>query len=118
MYTYIQGLRGTPTHHLSVVVFKRHRDPGTGFCARCGNRAPCAANRHAALVIAAAGEDPRRCLVAPQRPSGASAPARRAQERQIRDAPVIEAAHSGYRVGGRGRAPADSAGKDYQRDDG
>lgn len=58
METPIPGLRGTATHGLAVVIYQSHDDDGSGFCARCGDRAPCAPRRHAASVIRAAGEDP------------------------------------------------------------
>ena len=58
METPIPGLRGTATHELAVVIYQGHDDDGSGFCAECGDRAPCASRRHAASVIRAAGEDP------------------------------------------------------------
>lgn len=99
MGTPIPGLRGTPTHAVAVGIYQGHDDDGSGFCARCGDRAPCEPRRHAASVIRAAGEDPlwydRRL------PREAPAPA-------LPD-------HAGYRVGGRG-IPIDPAGSLYSRE--
>jgi hypothetical protein len=43
MVKQIPGLRGTPTHRLSVALYQRHHDRGTGACTFCGRRAPCPA---------------------------------------------------------------------------
>ena len=52
---------GSNLHRANVELYQRHRgrDDGSGRCASCGYRAPCAARHNAALVITAAGEDPR-----------------------------------------------------------
>jgi hypothetical protein len=99
MGTPIPGLRGTPTHALAVVIYQGHHDDGSGFCARCGDPAPCGPRLHAASVIRAAGEDP------PWYDRGLT-----------RAAPTAELPdHAGYRVGGRG-VPIDRAGSLYSRE--
>jgi hypothetical protein len=55
----IAGLRESLTYRLAVQVYRDH-DPGDGRCARCGFAAPCRPRGHAATVIRAAGDDPRR----------------------------------------------------------
>lgn len=99
MGTPIPGLRGTPTHALAVVIYQGHDDDGSGFCAQCGDRAPCEPRRHAASVIRAAGEDPLR------------------YDRSLpRESPVSAVPdHAGYRVGGRG-IPIDPADFLYSRE--
>lgn len=47
-------------HRTAVEIFRWHPDSGNGVCIRCGDRSPCYARYHAAEVIVAAGEDPRR----------------------------------------------------------
>jgi hypothetical protein len=97
MGTPIPGLRGTPTHALAVVIYQGHQDDGSGFCARCGDRAPCGPRRHAASVIRAAGEYPLWYDGGLSR--GEPSPPD----------------HSGYRVGGRG-VPIDEADSLYSRE--
>lgn len=88
-----RGLRGSAMLRLSVDVFRRHAgDDVSGMCVRCGWRSPCPARRRAAVVIAAAGEDPRAYL-------GESAPA-------VDAAPTLPAQVAGYRLGGAGRRAA------------
>ncbi len=95
METPIPGLRGTATHALAVVIYQGHSGDSFGMCARCGDRAPCGPQRHAAMVIGAAGEDPRWY----DRGTLAAAPPD----------------HAGYRVSGRGRL-IDPAGSLYTRE--
>lgn len=117
MNTVIEGLHGSPTYDLSVMVYRRHEDAGNGFCARCGLRVPCPASRHAAAVIVAAGDDPRRhhaagpSLAAPAGPVRAG-PAGWLPEEQATGA----LNYVGYHIGGRSRPSLDSPGYDYQRD--
>jgi hypothetical protein len=99
MGTPIPGLRGTPTHALAVVIYQGHQDDGCGFCARCGDRAPCEPRQHAASVISAAGEDPLWY-----------------DRRLPREAPTAQPPdHAGYRVGGRD-VPIDPADFLYSRE--
>lgn len=99
MGTPIPGLRGTPTHVLAVVIYQGHQDDGSGFCARCGDHAPCGPRRHAASVIRAAGEDP--LGYDPGLPRGAPA--------------ATLPDYAGYHVGGRS-VPIDPAGFQYSRE--
>jgi len=48
-------------HRICTELYRRHRDPdhGNGWCPTCGQQTPCTSRRRAALVIRAAGEDPR-----------------------------------------------------------
>ena len=96
----IPTLPGSATHQLAVLVFQDHQYADRGVCVRCGEPVPCAVRRHAASVIVAAGEDPRRYN---QRPV-ASAPGEAYPD------------HTGYHLGGRG-VPMDPAGFTYERDD-
>jgi len=56
----IPSLFGSPTHEVAIALYLGHHDGPGGTCARCGQRAPCLVRAHAARVITAAGEDPRR----------------------------------------------------------
>src|SRR3989442_1086923 len=72
MYQPIGTLPGGSVHRTSVELYQRHVDQGDGRCAACGLPTPCSARRHAAVVIRAAGEDPRwhdERLPAGQRPA-------------------------------------------------
>jgi hypothetical protein len=62
---YIDGLRDSMTYRLAVQMYRQHHDPPDGVCHRCDRPAPCPPRRHAAAVIEAAGDDPRRYDVAP-----------------------------------------------------
>src|SRR5262249_19549058 len=79
---------------------------GTGNCTACGNLAPCPARQHATSVTVATGEDPRSYDTRPSHglPPVDSATRGRGQ-RQHRPEPDPRAspAHTGYRLGGRGR---------------
>ncbi|HEY3501696.1 MAG TPA: hypothetical protein VGN37_02780 [Actinocatenispora sp.] len=55
---------GVRLYRMAVDVYRRHRPGVTGRCAACG-RVGCSARRHAAAVLAALGDDPRRYGVAP-----------------------------------------------------
>lgn len=55
----IPNLHGSPLHLTAVELYGRHHGDAFGLCVRCGERSPCSTRAHAALVIAAAGEDPR-----------------------------------------------------------
>lgn len=55
----IPTLPGSTTHEAAIALYRAHRDGGTNACVRCG-RTPCPVRAHAAQVITAAGEDPRR----------------------------------------------------------
>ncbi len=52
---------GSHLHRTCVELYRRHQDPGrgNGWCLACGQQTPCSSRRRAALVIRAAGEDPR-----------------------------------------------------------
>jgi len=102
----IPGLQGSLTHRLSTEVYQRHHDIGTGICAVCGQRTPCPARRHAASVILAAGEDPRRYDAQPYQGGGG-------QEWPHTGGDSLP--YSGYRVTGRARPPG-SEGFFYERD--
>lgn len=99
----IGGLCGSPMHRTAVGIYLRHHDAGTGVCAQCGHRAPCAAGRHAAAVIVAAGEDPRGYRGHPlPRPAASDL------HRERRPGPGAAKAAAqmevtGYRLGGVGR---------------
>lgn len=56
----IPTLAGSATHEAAITLYLGHLDSGAGACARCGRPAPCRVQAHAAQVIMAAGEDPRR----------------------------------------------------------
>jgi len=58
--SYISGLRESMTYRLAVQIYRTHFDPPDGACPQCGLPVPCPPRRHAAAVIEAAGEDPRR----------------------------------------------------------
>lgn len=58
--TPIPTLPGSELHRLCVEVYLRHHDIGAGICTQCRQRAPCLPRRHAASVVMASGEDPRR----------------------------------------------------------
>ena len=103
---------GSNLHRANVELYQRHHQlsDGSGRCATCGDRTPCPARRHAALVIRDAGEDPRWYdgqLPSSQRPASlASAPTGTWQP-----APLPVAHHltldtpgvTGYALGGHGR---------------
>lgn len=55
----IQTLPGSNVHRLCIQLYQRHYGQEHGRCAVCGQPFPCVVQRHAALVIHAAGEDPR-----------------------------------------------------------
>jgi hypothetical protein len=114
----IPGLQGSPTHRLSAEVYQRHHDIGTGICAVCGQRTPCPARRHAALVILAAGEDPRWYDARPYQdapiPADVSDPGKvPGQERPQGGSESLP--YGGYPVTGRARPPG-SEGFLYERD--
>jgi len=113
----IPGLRGSPTHRLSAEVYQRHHDVGTSTCAVCRQRTPCPARRHAAWVILAAGEDPRRYDARPHQgpPSPTAAPGLDEMRGQERPHPGESLPYAGYRVTGRAR-PLGSEGFFYERD--
>ncbi len=52
---------GSNLHRTCIELYRRHHDPdhGNGWCPTCGQQTPCTSRRRAALVIRAAGEDPR-----------------------------------------------------------
>lgn len=117
----IPGLRESTMFEVAASLFRRHRDSGTGVCAQCTQRAPCPARRHAALVISAAGVDPRQldhvsaALPAvgdePRRETAASAastPSAAPADHSIRS-------HDGFSITGRGRALHEE-GYEYQRE--
>ena len=97
MGTPIPNLHGTPMHMTAVELYQRHHGDTAARCVRCGERAPCRVRSHAALVIAAAGEDPRWY---DGRISHAAPPARgQRAEASVRGETLPD--HSGYYVGGR-----------------
>ena len=60
MLAVIPGLRQSPLHQISADLYHRHDDSGHRRCACCGRPTPCPARQHAATVLLAAGDDPRR----------------------------------------------------------
>jgi hypothetical protein len=99
----IPNLHGSRVHVTAVELYGRHYGDTFGLCVQCGERAPCQTRAHAALVIAAAGEDPRRYderLSPPAPGPGQPGP----DERPTAQVDIGQTVpdHAGYRVGGRG----------------
>lgn len=112
----ISTLPGSGTYKLSVEVYLRHREAEKGSCGACGRVAPCPAQRHAAAVIEAAGEDPHWYDERPDPPGNASE--LRPMERHPASRPAQNAGLppgvTGYHVGGLGRR-ADVPYQEYER---
>ncbi|QOC90311.1 hypothetical protein [Micromonospora craniellae] len=93
----IPNLHGTPMHVTAVELYQGHHGDAAGACVRCGERVPCPVRKHAASVIAAAGEDPRwydgRVGAAPPPPAAGPAP---------RESGRTHPNHTGYTIGGHG----------------
>ncbi len=102
----IPGLRESVLYETSIATYQRHHGGEAGRCERCGCLWPCPPRCHAAGVIAAAGEDPRRHdapspsdLQQAAEPTGAPA----AKEQPV--VQVLSANAVGYPLGGAGRPP-------------
>lgn len=108
MHRPIPTLRGTLTHSTAVELYQGHHGDA-GACVRCGERAPCPARSHAASVIAAAGEDPRRydgrLTAAPHAPGPRPAP----------EVGRTNPDHCGYTISGRS-VPMSPEGLLYERE--
>jgi hypothetical protein len=61
MYQPIHVIPGSNLHRTCIELYQRHANAndGSGRCAACAHQSPCPVRQHAALVIRAAGEDPR-----------------------------------------------------------
>jgi hypothetical protein len=106
----IPALRGSTLHMTCVETYQRHRHDATGQCNSCHYPWPCPPRVHAAGVIEAAGEDPRRY----DRQHSHASPepgARRTSESELDQQPtahVLSATVTGYALGGVNRSPATS----------
>jgi hypothetical protein len=107
------NLDGSSLYLLCVELYETHHDAGTGFCSKCGFPAPCPARRHAAFVIAAAGQDPRRHdgHAGPGRVPGGRAPYQQDRPPTVRAAVAVPRHVEGYPVARRAAAPY----PDYER---
>ena len=113
----IPTVSGSDLHRLSVEIYLRHHDVGTGVCGQCGQRAPCLPRRHAAAVVMASGEDPLWYDAQASTGPGRNADAMRSGG-QHRTSHAMEdggvPAHEGFHVGGANRR-LDLAFPDYER---
>lgn len=110
--------RGSDLHRTNIELYRRHHDPGGNSdpCHACGQPRPCPTERHAAVVIRAAGEEPG--WYNGELPGGSTSsaatpwPLEAQPSWQPTEPP--SPAFSGYRLGGHGRR-ADVPDFQYER---
>jgi hypothetical protein len=109
----IPTLHGSPVHMTAVALYGKHYGDVVGLCVRCGERSPCSTRAHAASVITAAGDDPRRYdQQTPPEPGPTGPPDPNTPASGSGQTPPD---YSGYQFGGRG-ARDNPAGFLYSRE--
>lgn len=107
----IPTLHGSPLHVTAVALYGKHYSDAIGLCVRCGERSPCSTRTHAASVITAAGDDPRRYDQRNPLAPGPPGP----PDPYTAESGQTPPDYAGYQVGGR-RARDNPAGFLYERE--